>query len=372
MVLRSVTLFTIAFLALFSCSSESRREISNELVSSGIASIACDSTSYAWKAFLESSDDGLWEGDNEHFVSYNNIILITDPEAVRPVVYNPFAICSFGDTIYISDAATQKILAIDKTGNLLWEAGGHGEGPGEFPSVSTLTASSQYVVALNNHLSRIEFFYRDGVFSHSLVIPGAQDITTINDTTFVVGSTYADGGDLHIITSTQNTIQSFGEAPLNTYTEIPRSDLMRLCYNGYDRVAVFNRYEGLLAIYDITTEECVFEGRRNYPMTIQPPTPIGTEGRHRHTPIGGNCFLGSEGMINVVIPNVMNDSTFISTPEYLDYAPITAIDRYDWDGNYLDSYCLPDSCINYVTMISDDTLAVLNYKESSIKIIFSE
>ncbi|MCK5134005.1 MAG: hypothetical protein KAR40_17885 [Candidatus Sabulitectum sp.] len=59
----------------------------------------------------------------------------------------------------------------------------------------------------------------------------------------------------------------------------------------------------------------------------------------------------------------MDDGSFISDPEYLDFAPVTAVDRYDWDGNYLDSYCLPDSCINFVSSLNNNKLVAMNFAE---------
>ena len=88
-------------------------------------------------------------------------------------------------------------------------------------------------------------------------------------------------------------------------------------------------------------------------------------------PIGGNIFLGSEGMLNVVVCNYMEDGSFLSNPDYLDFAPVTAIDRYNWDGDYLDSYCLPDSCINYVSKLSSNKYVAINFAEG-ILCLFEE
>ena len=76
-------------------------------------------------------------------------------------------------------------------------------------------------------------------------------------------------------------------------------------------------------------------------------------------------------MLNVTLPNVMNDSTFVSTPEYTDYAPVTLVDRYDWVGTYLDTYCLPDSCLSFTVPVDYRTLVVINYAEGAVKLITS-
>ncbi len=45
---------------------------------------------------------------------------------------------------------------------------------------------------------------------------------------------------------------------------------------------------------------------------------------------------------------------------------VTAVDRYDWDGSYLDSYCLPDTSINYVAGLPDGRVVARNFAEGII------
>lgn len=319
-----------------------------------------------WIEYLESSDDGAWEDIEEHSLTYRYMGLFCDEEALELAVYRPFALCISADTIFVSDAGTQQIVALDLEGEVLWKAGGEGEGPGHFPSVTTLAVSGTYVAGLNYHLSRIEFFHRDGSFSHSMGFGGPQDIAAIDDTTFVVASWTEPGGDIHILNSEQGIVRSFGEVEMIHYGDIPRSDLMRICVGDNGRLALFNRYEGLLAIYDIDTEECIYRGSRTYPAKPAPPqTVVDSDGEEglMFAPIGGNAFRGPDGMLNILIPNYMEDGSFISDPEYLDFAPVTAVDRYDWNGNYLDSYCLPDSCLNYAVGLPDGRVVARNFAE---------
>ena len=320
-----------------------------------------------WNRFLNSGE-GLWANSPEHTISFTAMVNLTDPESMTPVIYKAGSVCSVGDTLYVTDSATKKVVAIDLQGNLLWEAGGEGEGPGEFPSIITIAASGSCIAVPNHMLSRIEFFERDGTFIRSIIFPEVQDITAINDTTFIVASDEEPGGHLHMITASGEKLRSFGAAPMDTYENIPRIDLMRICFNGEDRVAVFNRYEATLAIFDINTEEIIFQGSRPYPDTPTLPSTL-EDGRRIHFPVGGNAFTGPEGMINVMLSNVMNDGTFISDPEYLDFAPVTIVDRYDWNGTYLDTYSLPDSCVNWATTLQDGNLVIKNYAEGALKLL---
>jgi hypothetical protein len=326
-----------------------------------------DSIASDWIEYMQSSDDGLWEDMAEHEISYRYSGHLYDEEDIEIPVYSPFAVCCFSDTIFVTDAATKQVVALDTGGTVLWKAGGSGEGPGEFSMMTTLAVSKSFVAALNIHMDRVELFNRDGSFARSFRITRPQDIVALDDTTFIIGSTEEQSGDLHILNTNRGIIRSFGQANLDLYDGAYRPDLMRLCTGGDGRVAVFNRYEGLLSIYDIETEECVYSGSRDYPENPTPPaffTDSDGETRTVFFPIGGNAFPGPEGMLNVVVCNYMNDGSFISDPDYLDFAPVTGIDRYDWDGNYLDSYCLPDSCINFVSPLSNEnTLIGRNFAE---------
>lgn len=334
----------------------SNSELSNENSEGSLNTSVDTSVIRDWTNYMQSSDNGLWEGQPQYANSYNFMGHLYDEESLEIPVYSPFAVCCYSDTIFVTDASTKELVALDTDGSVLWKAGGEGEGPGEFSIVTTLAVSRKYIAVLNIHLNRVELFNRDGSFANSFSITRPQDIVTLNDTTFLVGSTEEQDGDLHILDTSNGIIRSFGQANMQQYDEILRPDLMRLCIGGDGRVGIFNRYEGLLSIYDIETEECIFNGSREYPSEPTPPdryTADSGESQLVFFPIGGNAFLGPEGMLNVVICNYMDDGSFISDPDYLDFAPVTGIDRYDWDGIYLDSYCLPDSCINFVSVLNN-------------------
>lgn len=327
---------------------------------------------HEWKLYLESSDDGLWEDNIQHSVTFSTVDQYGDSSGQVLEVYRPVSLCEYDGNVYITDAATYQIIACDSDGSELWRAGGQGEGPGEFTMMTSIAAVNDYVLALNPGLSRIEVFFRDsGEYSHSITFVAAEDIIAIDDSTVAVGSRMGTNGDIHILDVQGETLSEFGVTETIDYYSIPRSDLMRLCTDGNGRICIFNRYEGLLAIYDIESEECCFRGSRTYPATPEPPLETVDDNgdvRFVHFPIGGNAYCGPGGMINVIVCNIMQDGSFISDPDYLDFAPITAVDRYDWEGNYLDSYCLPDSCINRAVYLQDGRIIARNYAEGSVQV----
>lgn len=227
------------------------------------------------------------------------------------------------------------------------------------------------MAASNYYLGRIEFFNRDGSFSHSLTFAGAEDIAAIDDTTFAVASTREPGRSIHIINSEDGIVRSFGETEMIHFRDVPRMDLMLLCVSDDNRLAVFNRYEGLLAIYDLATEECVYRGSRNYPAVPSAPVSFtNSDGQTQRIffTVGANPFLGPEAMLNIVFTGYMDDGSFFSDPGNTDFAPVTAIDRYDWDGNYLDSYCLPDSSLSSTALLPGNQLIVKNYSEGNLRL----
>ncbi|MCD6587139.1 MAG: hypothetical protein J7K88_01170 [Candidatus Fermentibacteraceae bacterium] len=357
------SLILVVFLLLIACGGADEDSTIDVTQQTGSA-LLVDSVTAEWVKYLQSSDEGLWEGSTEHLIICSSAGKLTDYEALDPIVYKPYQLCTSGDTVFVTDAATQEIVALNSTGELLWKAGGEGEAPGHFPRVSTLTVSARYVAASNYYLGRIEFFNRDGSFSHSITFAGAEDIAAIDDTTFAVASHREPGGSIHILDSEEGIVRSFGEAEMIHLNDVPRMDLMLLCVSNDNRIVVFNRYEGLLAIYDLITEECIYRGSRTYPaITPEPLSITAANGQTQRLffTVGANPFLGPEGMLNIVITGYQNDGSFFSDPENADFAPITAIDRYDWDGNYLDSYCLPDSSLGTTDLLPGNQLVVKNY-----------
>ncbi|PIE53637.1 hypothetical protein CSA37_00280 [Candidatus Fermentibacteria bacterium] len=329
-----------------------------------------------WISYFESSDNGLWENDTLKHITYKREGHLSTSSGEEVSVFRPYSMCVYDGNIYITDAGVYQIVALDEGYSELWRAGDQGEGPGHFTMMTSLAATKDFVLALNSGLSRVEVFDREtGDYSHSFQFMGAEDIITIDDSTVAIGSRMNSDGDIHIVDVHGDILQSFGVTETLEYHNIPRSDLMRLAYDSNGRICIFNRYEGRLAIYDIDSEECIYRGSRSYPSEPRGPLSLISENgeeRQVYFPIGGNVFLGYENTINVVLCNVMQDRSFISDPEYLDYAPVTLIDRYNWEGSYLDTYCLPDSCISHVTMLSEDMMIGRNYAEGAIKVFSVE
>lgn len=366
--MRRTIISIFVFMIAISCSEEQRDTPETDI--SDALSIVSEAGMSEWIEYLQSSDTGLWEDSESRSPFYVSLGFLTDPESIDPYVYNPYDFCISGDTVFITDYSTQQIVALNSSGDLLWKAGGEGEGPGEFPRISTIAVSSEFVAASNYYVNRIEFFHRDGSYAMSLTFSGAQGMVFQDDSTLIVTSTLENGGEIHRVHPVSGIIDSFGEVETHDYDEVQRMDLIRVCTNGDNRLALYNRYEGLIAIYDLETKSCVFRGQRQLPATPTPPqnfTDSNGNSTRLFLPIGGNAFLGPDGMLNVVITGFMEDGSFLSDPENIDFAEYSSIDRYDWEGNYLDSYCLPDSCISHAGILSGDRLVARDFSEGVLR-----
>ena len=237
--------------------------------------------------------------------------------------------------------------------------------------MSNIAVSSQYVAAANYYLGRIEFFNRDGSYAATLDFEGAQGMAFYDDTTLIATSTLEAGGDIHLVTPALGIIDSFGKVETRDYEEVQRMDLIRICTNGSNRVALYNRYEGLVAIFDLDTKTSLFNGQRELPAAPTPPqdfTDSNGNSARLFLPIGGNAYLGHDGMLNVILTGFMDDGSLISDPENIDFAEYASVDRYDWDGNYLDSYCFPDSCISHAAVLPSGILVAKDFSEGVLRL----
>ena len=80
-----------------------------------------------WTSYMQSSDNGLWEDQPEYANMYDFRGHLYDEESLEIPVYSPFAVCCYSDTIFVTDASTKEVVALDTNGTVLWKAGGEGE-----------------------------------------------------------------------------------------------------------------------------------------------------------------------------------------------------------------------------------------------------
>ncbi|MCD4775388.1 MAG: hypothetical protein K8S15_04965 [Candidatus Aegiribacteria sp.] len=315
-----------------------------------------------WKLYAESSDDGLWEGDSAHYILFDRVAILGDEEDSTPPFYNALYLHTMGDTLLIADQATQELVCMRPNGEMLWKAGESGEGPGHFHGIGTIASAGDWIAVANTGLGRIDFFSNSGVFTTTISIETPEDLIALSDSTLAVLSGTQQGGVIHIIHVDSGHIRSFGEIEGDSEMTLDSRfrDNLRGVFIPPDMIAFISRYEHRLHIFNLETEEPIFTGVRDLPSEpAKPYRSFNEETGIQSTvmfPSVGGVFRGPEGMINVVVDEYQNDGSLLHSNRYINYAPVTIIDRYDSNGEYLDSYCLPDSGISWVRMLHDHQL----------------
>ncbi len=315
-----------------------------------------------WKLYAESSDNGLWEGDSAHNLLLDRVAILGDEEDLTPPFFNALYLHIVGDTLMIADQSTQELVCMRPNGEILWKAGESGEGPGHFHGIGTIASAGDWISVANTGLGRIDFFSTSGVFTTTISIETPEDLIALSDSTLAVLSGTQQGGVIHIIHVDSGHIRSFGEIEEDPEMTLDSrfKDNLRGVFIPPDLLAFVSRYEHRLYIFNIETEEPVFAGVRDLPSEPSKPyrrynEETGIQSTVMFPSVGG-IFRGPEGMINVVVDEYQNDGSLLHGNRYINYAPVTIIDRYDSNGQYLDSYCLPDSGISWVRMLHDDKL----------------
>jgi len=315
-------------------------------------SVAFQDTVSKWEAFAESSSEGIWEGNSNHDLSFQWIDVYGGEEDIDPAFYTADYFTVSGDSLFISDDPGQRLVCMTLDGTVRWRAGELGEGPGYFLGIGRTAVSDEYIAICNNAACAIDLYSREGQYIRRLSpISSPQDVEFLSDTTLIVFSKSEPGGDCHLMDiNTGNIIESFGDGEWEVVA-LNRSarDLNGIVSIDGRRVAYISPFEYKLIIYDIETFELIFRGARALPSATHSPSEMIEEadGTRRGLlfPIPGVVFLGPENMVNITIPKYMNDGELLHDEGPYDFAPVTIVDRYNWDGDYLDSYCVPESIL---------------------------
>ncbi|PIE52498.1 hypothetical protein CSA37_06845 [Candidatus Fermentibacteria bacterium] len=287
-----------------------------------------------WKNWAESSDDGLWEGDSSHSLTISLLKSYGGPDDIDPPFYYPEGLAVAGDTVFITDNNTQKLVAIDESGEVLWETEGLGEGPGHFTAISQVNVNDHFIAVTDLGNARVDFFNRAGEWLQSVPALSAYDVHFLDDSLAVVAK-YTTSECFLVVSVTGDTLSTFGSWadhlegwPSNRDLHIDLKDSLLI---------VTSYYSDRIEIYDLQKDSMTAAFARDLPFEFSGPENDG--GMISLTPVILDVYTGPEGMINVLYRPFNEDKCVEFAIENL--ADISVIDRYNYDGEYLDSYIIP-------------------------------
>ncbi len=142
-----------------------------------------------------------------------------------------------GDKIVVAEAGEHRIVAFSVDGELLWRAGRHGSGPGEFEDMSGIATIGDHVVVYDTDLARISEFNSSGV----LVSTSGVDIVAAMAGTYsgsISGVFFSDGRVA---------------VALNTFpwpVKSPRIKRFEVTYALFDHDGEFLRYLATVPLYE--------------------------------------------------------------------------------------------------------------------------
>ena len=162
----------VSVIIVFACSENSTRE-----VNLGVDSVqAFQDTMMKWEHYMESSSEGLWEDSTQYALEIERIHTFGGEDNPNPQFYRPYFVHIVGDTLLISDDATQTLVCMDTTGVVLWKFGEAGEGPGYFAGIGQVDVCGDTIAVINENVAKALHSTTDSNRNHIAIIPAIVSI----------------------------------------------------------------------------------------------------------------------------------------------------------------------------------------------------
>ncbi len=332
---------------------------------------ALDDTLRKWQEYMESSAEGLWEGQEDHRIVVERRWDIGFDELAEPLFYDGYFIDASGDTIVIADRATQSLVCIDTTGALLWRAGEEGEGPGHFLEIGQMSIGDSTIAVVNSGMSFVDIYSRDGQFLRRLSsVSNPQCVRYVGDYGLAVLSKRQPGGDVHIVDVDADSILfSLGEAAWEPGNEGDWSVYDLWCdFFPPDHLVYVSQFECKIIICDLSNRTSICVPTREFPFAVIEPEIEVTGGSlsGMYYPLLRSVFMGPEGEISVAVTNIMADGRMFGSSQADRRSPVALIDRYNLSGEYLGTWCLPDSSLLNISYNGDGCLAAMQHSTGDL------
>jgi len=356
----SVNIYPIIFVLLvsLSCSQIESEEqyFSSEILSSGTLPMEVDTLVSLYK-WAMSTGDPLWADSSSKrvVVRPSEAMALELPSSLQYLI--PKNLVANGSKLFVMDYSNF-VLCFDLHGNLQWITGGRGEAPGEYSGVVNLTLGERFLLARDSSTQRVDRYTLEGELLASEIVQYIQFVLPFNLDTYLVFSSIFDDGVVGVLEMSNLSQGNYWGDDTDQYS-IPYFPFYRYgVVSDTGRFAVASYKHTYLVLGSVDGEFSIVarELPYNIPSEISYTSRNGTEGM-QVVPLVGSVFIGPHGMINVqmVIPDPDGANPISISGSETDY---TLIDRYSWDGEYLDSYIIPRGRIWSIAYVNETLFAV--------------
>ncbi|MCK5036238.1 MAG: hypothetical protein KAS73_10125 [Candidatus Sabulitectum sp.] len=345
--------------AFFGCGSDSAVEPIDSAVVDSVDYRCHPDTLEKWSEWAMRTDEGLWEDEADNSVNLELICTYGGESMMNPPFFKVNSMHLSGDTLFITDQAQEALICMDLEGTVLWQYGEAGEGPGHFTYMGPSDSGSDWIAVCNAFGGRVEILNRSGELQTIISINNPLDVIALSDTSLAILSKAESGGNLHIYNLPDSKLYSFGRPSWTHRGTRSNRDLSGLLLGDY--LVVTSKFCNQLFFFDLANRTISYDFARMYPTSYQ------TTHDGMAWPVMGTPFLGPDSTLCVNLPTFNSNAEFRfnSTP-FEEYSPVTIIDRYDLQGNYLDSFCIPIRGGGQCIYSSEYGLFVQQYQTSMI------
>ncbi|MEA3267168.1 MAG: hypothetical protein U9P42_09550 [Candidatus Fermentibacteria bacterium] len=283
-----------------------------------------------WIDWAEKSGEGLWEDGSHRFILEESIVY--GGQEIPPF-FNVEGFDFKGDTLFVSDPADQSLAAVSlTTGEQIWKVGEQGEGPGHFNGICEIASGPSRIAVCDMSNSRVTLLNYSGQFLGNIPIQCPFDVMWKGDTLFVLS--LAENKPLNMYNADGEFLGSCGELPeeLDLLAYANRHLHGMLTPDG--NVLVISRFVGGIWEIDPTTGTTELFSEISLPQGEM----VNDLASGSFMVLCRDVFIGPDGMVNVILPVFTEEGGNLFDGGEMQQT--TAVHRYNWDGDYLDSWVI--------------------------------
>ncbi|MCK5133811.1 MAG: hypothetical protein KAR40_16880 [Candidatus Sabulitectum sp.] len=288
-----------------------------------------------WKAWAESSSEGLWENDENKAVNPAEVYSFGG-ESTTDIIYEPLDADIAGDTLFVTDWALHQVVCFKTDGTILWRCGEHGEGPGHFSDIGNIAVGEDVVAVCNRSLGRVDILDRfSGEWKYSIPVAWPYDVDISGDTLAVASVVESDLISLFSISNGEflsGMGAGFWDDNAIGRLAIHGNANLNIAFDG-ELVLLSSYFQKSAAVFSASSGELVAMIDRDMPV----------QKGHPHDNGAGATVVS----VYVVDCGIKDDIVYMVLGSYdenvgeKEPSDITIMDRYNLDGAYLDSIVLP-------------------------------